>query len=204
MRKLAVLLLVFVTSCVTIPRTEITPPTVWKLFSNTNSGSCFSILCESEGDLWRVLFLTSSHITEMEGVSWTASHHQGNILPAGTVLAFHPSEDACLMEFYSTEAVKVDKLSRIPVKYGETLFSSGYPGSQGPFLTHGLASIPGYYSVPTYMGSSGGPVSRENGEIVGLHKGVWIHNMTIIYFVGTYVPIVNILDWLEDELQCLL
>lgn len=200
-RKLAVLLLIFVVSCVTFPRTEITPPTVWKLYSLTNSGSCFPILCKPEGSLWRVLVLTSAHIVAFQAESWSISHHNGNILLDGNVIASHPTEDAAILEFYAEKPVKINKISSTPVKYGEKLVTVGYPGGMGPYITTGIASIPGYHSVPGYLGNSGGPIARENGEIVGIFSGMWIHHSSLVFFVGTYLPLVNIFEWLEKELK---
>lgn len=172
---------------------------VWHVDCTETEGSGFPISCEptDAGD-WRVIFLTAGHVAYDYDDTYIVNHHDGREL-VGSLLDEHPGEDVAALEFFTDDPVAVRYLSFVPVEFGEKVVLSGYPATKGPFVALGVASIEGYGSYSSFPGTSGGPVAREDGFVVGVDVAVFVtpsHGM--VFHMSWYVPITRIEKWLAE------
>lgn len=171
---------------------------VWMIDGMFAAGSGFPVSCEpTEDGSWRVLFLTANHVAHDYEMIFTASHSDGRELD-GALLSEHDVEDAAVLEFISDFPVAMRYLSRVPVEFGERLVLSGYPGNEGPFVFLGIASVEGLASFHSFPGTSGGPVARRDGSVVGIDLGVFVVDGDPVWFMSGYLPVTRIQEWLAE------
>ena len=99
--------------------------------------------------------------------------------------------------------------------FGDVVYASGYPGNAtqvngsipDPVVTEGVIMRDGArlygsgerlieYSSKVSSGSSGGPLMKTNGYVVGIVRGINLNAERI----NTAVPMSQVMEWLEKEM----
>ena len=190
---------------------------VWEAKNNLGCGSAFPVSCEPiAGGQYRVLFLTAAHVSHYEDMidvppgmmdefnalekSFTLSHHSGLVITGALPYARHDTRDAGLIEAFTSFPISPRRLRPVTPLFGSRLIMSGYPACYGLWVSQGVASEPGIASFTSYGGCSGGPVSNEEGQVVGILVAGLRNGFETIQFASFYVTIESIQDWLDETI----
>jgi len=135
---------------------------VWLLSCEQGAGSCFPVASVRTAEGWDVTFMTARHVVDRETI-WEIEG-----FTCGEVLALHPKRDIALIRFRSEKRIQPYRLAQEEPRRGERIFVAGCPQIHDTFLKDGFVCGPGRMSAPIYAGESGGPVFRQNGEVIGV------------------------------------
>lgn len=154
----------------------------------TSLGTGVPVAQELVDGHWRVMVLTAAHVVRGEPDA-----------------VLHPTEDVALVQVWRAQPVQLGRLGAHPV-YGERVFVQGYDRAGQVWIAAGLVSGPGRMTAPIVPGYSGGPVTNEAGEVVGVSHGMAstgpandpLHRHPV-YHHAWFVPIDDLREWLAEH-----
>jgi len=167
--------------------------------------------CQKVGAGYRILMVTARHVAEVgpdvpqhvldqRQHPWIATSRDER-LTGGTVLALHPQRDVAVLDFFSTEPVRVLPFAGYRPLYGELVAHSGYPSCDANLRTsQGLQCHDGVATFQASPGCSGGPVFRDDGTVIGILVSGLGNGFDTLTFTGMYVPVSVFEEWLLAHL----
>lgn len=175
---------------------------VWELKCLVGAGTASPVLsAPMDSGEFLVLFLTCKHVLRKAPI-WQADLHGEDTLRNGTVFAIHPTEDIALVAFISSHAIETVTLDKRQPRFGERVWTVGYPAAQGIHLSMGLVSAPDRSSAPIFFGNSGGPVIDSGGRVIAVARALTLGQLgpavVPIPHMMWMIPIFEISDWLTQ------
>lgn len=178
-----------------------------------SSGSAFAVTSRRavDGVSWVTYWITAQHCIPKtpDGAVDPAvllSIEMAGIPIAAVVAEVHPTLDVAVVSTISAEPYFVLALADRKIVLGERAYTCGFPGGVHRYLTEGFVSGRTQASVMAFPGQSGGPVTDENGAVIGVLVQILGRRFPTmmgdgsIHFVthaAVFVPLPDFIEWLR-------